>query len=507
MRGELAPPRGGAPPVAVPVRRLLLTAAAGLVAAAAFWWPLLLGGALHGHDWSSHHYHYFDWVRVSLGEHATLPLYMADAWVTPNFLGNAEAPTLGPLAWLLIVLPTDAYLKLLIVAFCAAGLAGCWWLLRDLGASPPVAALLAVVFSWSGFFASHVAVGHHWALGGWLLPLLLALFRRAALGSDAALAGACLVNAATLLGGQHQPFVWQNLLLSGFAALWALRVRSAFPLARWALVLAGTAGVAAVKLLPLWLEFADYAPQARTPGFPAAALLASFARGGQGPDLTHPGVRYEHGAGWWEYAFYVGPLALAALALGAAAARRVWPLGVVGLFFLALSLEPLGLWPWLQDLPVWRSQRSPSRFVFPALFAAAVIAAPGLERLLCDARRRWGRGAALFAWVLVALVAADLWLESRTWQRAATGPAIATRDHRPRPLVVEAPGARAELVEFAPNRLRYRVDASRPTRVVLPLRFGKRGCEWQTGDWRPFDRAGRCATGRRASSPVRWPAR
>jgi hypothetical protein len=125
------------------------------------------------------------------------------------------------------------------------------------------------------------------------------------------------------------------------------------------------------------------------------------------------------------------------------------------------------------------------------LFAAAVIAAPGLERLLCDARRRWGRGAALFAWVLVALVAADLWLESRTWQRAATGPAIATRDHRPRPLVVEAPGARAELVEFAPNRLRYRVDASRPTRVVLPLRFGKRGCEWQTGDWRPFDRAGR----------------
>jgi len=37
-------------------------------------------------------------VRIAFVEHGTLPLYMADAWVTPNFLANAESPSLAPLA-------------------------------------------------------------------------------------------------------------------------------------------------------------------------------------------------------------------------------------------------------------------------------------------------------------------------------------------------------------------------------------------------------------------------
>ena len=80
-----------------------------------FYWTLLFGGPLSGHDWSSHHYHYFDWVRIAFTEHGSIPLYMVGAWITPNFLANAEAPQLGPLAWLLFFLSTDAYLKLLIV--------------------------------------------------------------------------------------------------------------------------------------------------------------------------------------------------------------------------------------------------------------------------------------------------------------------------------------------------------------------------------------------------------
>jgi hypothetical protein len=91
------------------------------------------------------------------------------------------------------------------------------------------------------------------------------------------------------------------------------------------------------------------------------------------------------------------------------------------------------------------------------------------------------------------LVSADLWVESRAWQRAATGPAIARADHRPRPLVVQVPGVRAELREFAPNRLRYGVEASRAAQVVLPLRFGRRGAEWEAGDWRALEHEGRVA--------------
>jgi hypothetical protein len=495
MKGELAPPLGRDALAPLPARRLAGVFGAALAAALLFWSMLLFGGPLHGHDWSSHHYHYFDWVRIALSEHGTVPLYMADAWVTPNFLANAEAPTLGPLAWLLWLLPTGAYVKLLIVVFTAAGLAGAYLLMRDLEVSPALAVLAAAVFACNGFFTSHLGVGHHWAMGAYLLPALLWLYRRAALGSDGALLAAALLNAFTILGGQHQPFIWQNLLLSAFAVLWALRVRAGFPLSRWALVLLATAGLAAVKLLPLWVEFADYAPTARIQGLPAGALIAVLTAGGQGPELADPRIAYAHGSGWWEYAFYVGPVVLVCLAAGCLAARGSWPMLAIGVFFLALSVEPLGLWPLLEDLPVWRSQRGPSRFLFLALFAFLVVAASGGERLRARARAQQRRAVAVFVWGLALLVSADLWVESRAWQRAATGPAIATADHRPRPLVVQAPGARAELREFAPNRLLYRVEASRATQVVLPVRFGRRGAreaEWEAeseaGAWRPLER-------------------
>ena len=65
---------------------------------------------------------------------------------------------------------------------------------------------------------------------------------------------------------------------------------------------------------------------------------------------------------------------------------------------------------------------------------------------------------------------------------------------------MQAPGVRAELREFAPNRLLYRVEAQRAAQVVLPLRFGPRGAreaEWQVeseaGAWRPLEHEGRLA--------------
>jgi hypothetical protein len=243
---------------------------------------------------------------------------------------------------------------------------------------------------------------------------------------------------------------------------------------------------------------------ARIQGLPLGALLTTLTAGGQGPELADPRIAFAHGAGWWEYAFYVGPVALGCLLAGCLAARRCWPMLAIGVFFLALSLEPLRLWPLLEDLPVWRSQRAPSRFLFLALFAFLVAAALGGERLRARAQARRGRALAVFVWGLALWVSADLWVESRAWQRGATGPAIATVDHRPRPLLVQAPGARAELRAFAPNRLLYGVEAQRAAQVVLPLRFGPRGAreaEWQAeskagpeaGAWRPLEQGGRLA--------------
>jgi hypothetical protein len=491
MSAELAPRRGEGAPPSLGAREAVRLALAALAASALFWSPLLLRGSLHGHDWSNHHFHYFDWVRIAFVEYGSLPLYMADAWVTPNFLGNAEAPTLGPLAWLLLWLPTGAYVKLLLVLTCAAGLAGGVLLLRDVGATPAAAALVACAYAWGGFFTSHLGVGHHWAMGGWLLPGLVCLYRRAALASRPALVAAAALNAFTILGGQHQPFIWQNLLLGAFGALWALRARALFPLGALALLWLLSAGLGAAKLLPMLAEFADYAPTAKIAGLPAAALLASLAGGGQDPETTRAGLAFTHGAGWWEYTFYVGPLALVALVAGAAAGRRHAPMLAIALGFLLLALEPASLWRLVEGLPVWRSQRAPSRFLLLALFALGVAAAPGLAELERRLAARIGTRARALAWLLVAFVALDLFVASLPWQRAATGPALASRDHRPRPLVVSGAGVRAELVGFAPNRFEYRIEASRPARVALPLRYGRRGAEWDAGGAALVERDGR----------------
>ncbi len=482
MSTAIAPARGEAELPPLDARTGLRVAGAALLAATLFWSPLLLGGALAGGDWATHHFHYFDWVRVSLTHHATLPLFMADAWVTPNFLGNAEAPTLGPLAWLLVLLPTGVYLKLLIVVFTAAGLAGCWLLLRDLGVAPSVAALGSIAFAWSGFFFSHVTVGHHWAMGAWSLPLLFWLFRRGALGSTGLLVGAALLNASTIMGGQHQPFIWQNLALGAFALLWAARTGAAFPLAGLATVWLLSAGLGAVKLLPVWLEFRDYAPTARIVGFPLGSLLPALATAGRAREFVDPAISYEWGAGWWEYAFYLGPLALVALAAGCVARLRAgWPLLAVGALFLVLSVESLGVWPLLEGLPVLRSQRCPSRFLLLAVFALCIAGAAGLEGLRAAASARWPRTALVGAWLLAAAVGLDLWRESLPWQRAGVGEAIERREHHPGPEVRKSGAVLVELTDFAPNQLAYRVEAKHPLTATLPVRFGKGG---STSDWK-----------------------
>ncbi len=501
MTRDLTPPSSGAPQSTPSLRELAGVAALAVAAALIFYSTLLFGGSLNGYDWASHHYNYFDWVRISLTEFGTLPLFMNDAWVTKNFWANAESPTLGPLTPLLLVLPTGAYIKLLLVLFTAAGLTGMYVLVRDLGVRREIAVFAGLVFAFQGFFVAHLCVGHPWAMGGQLLPGLLAAFRRAALGSRAALWGTAALNAATILGGQHQPFIWQNLLLSIFAVLWAVRARSWFPVVRWTCVVLATAGLAAVKLLPLWVEFRDYAPTARVPGLPPSLVLTSLVAGGQHPEAAFAGLDYRHGAGWWEYAFYLGPVAFAAVAVGVILARRCWPLVAASAFFFVLSLEWTALdpWSWLEDLPVWRSQRGPSRFLFLALFGAFVASALGLQRLWERNESLWPRATRATAWLLALAVAASLYAASLPWQRAGVGEPLASADHQPRPLRLGTPGGvTAELVEFAPNRFVYRTRAVAPGRVVFPFRWGVGSPEWQV--------AGLLTTSERGKLAVDLPA-
>jgi hypothetical protein len=229
-------------------------------------------------------------------------------------------------------------------------------------------------------------------------------------------------------------------------------------------------------------EFAEYAPTKRIPGLPLGLLFTTLTARGQQPDFAPAGLAFTYGAGWWEYAFFVGPLALLCLVVGLAAARSGWSLLLLGAFFAWLAIAPPLLDPWLllREVPIWRTQRAPSRFLEVALFAFSVVAALGLARLFERAARRSRRLALCVTLGVTLLVGIDLHVESRAWQRAALGPPIAERDHRPQPIAFGSPaGTRVELSEFYPNRLVYRVRSPEAAQIAFPVRWGKTRAEWE----------------------------
>jgi len=479
---------------------LLYAALFSLLAPTLFYGTLLFGGPLSGHDWSSHHYHYFDWVRIALTQHGAIPLYMAGAWITPNFLANAEAPQLGPLVWLLLFVSTGFYLKLLIVLFSAAGTFGMLALLRELGVVTPLAVIAALCFAFNGFFTSHYAVGHPWAMGAQLLPLMVLLYRRAVYGSTAALLAAAVINTFTIFGGQHQPFIWQNLFLALLAAAWSVQARSTRPLRALVLLALFSAGLGAVKILPMLAEFSDYAPTQRTIGIPLEILGTTLLARGQGPDSVFPGLDFAHGSGWWEWAFYVGPLVLLFALVGCCAARRVVPYLAVGTFFLVISIHWPGTtaaggpWGLLEGLPVWRTQRSPSRFLVLAVFAFSICGALGWQRLWEARISSWPRALPLIAAVVAILVALDARIESQSWQSAAVGEGVAAYDPRPRPLSIgDSKTATAELRGVLASGFVYQVQARTPTTLVFPLRMRRGVDDWNANGLRPGSRGGKLA--------------
>jgi hypothetical protein len=234
----------------------------------------------------------------------------------------------------------------------------------------------------------------------------------------------------------------------------------------------------------LW-EFWAYDPTRVIGGFPPLAALWALVARGQAIDTQYPGVLFQYGSGWWEYDVYIGAVAALLLVVGLVAARRVWPLAAVGVVFLLLSLdwpERLGflnLWEFVQDWPILRSQRNPSRWLGLALVGFILPAGVGLQRLWVSALlTRHRRLATAGAIALLAIVVTDLYLESRRWQRIALADAPLSRDHRPPALyTTKVRGTRVELLEFAPNRLVYSIRAPLPQKVPLPFRWDQRD-EW-----------------------------
>ena len=473
-----------------PERRVIAWILATLAAAAVVAWffhPILSRDSLAGFDWPIN-LAYYDWTRTSFTEYGAFPLYMAGAPHSFNLIANPQSPVLSPLIGLLLLLPAGTYVKLLLVTYATLGLIGMIALVREHGVAPEIACFTGVVFAFNGFFLAHFAVGHPFFVAVYLLPVLLLLFERARRGSSAALWGAAGVNVLVLLEGANHPFLWQNVLLLLLASAWCLEARSLRPAWTWLRFQALSLGLGAFKLLPMLAEFLGYAAGKRNSGLPPAAALWSLMAHGQNPMTTHPDVVFQLGSGWWEYAFYVGVVPCVFVVAGLYAARRCWPLLLIGAFFLVISLDlraagtSLDPWSLIEGLPGWNTQRVPSRFLVMAIFVLLVAAAAGVQRMLDSVRERRLLHAALRGAVALGavLVLVDLRIQSIPWQGQGSGSQPVSLDRRP-PLLLApaAEGSSVRFSEFTPNRFSVAVRSPVTAHLVL---LGER--EDRKHDWR-----------------------
>ena len=337
-----------------------------------------------------------------------------------------------PWAPLYLLLDLRVALRLEIAITAAVGCFGAWLVARRFSRSPAAHLLIVAVFALSPRWALQVAGGHTMHLGYAGLPWALYFLDRAAEETSASrvatrdVAGLAVTLALMLYTGAIYPLPHTVVLLSLYALVLAISRRSWLPLG-----IVGVSGVCAVglsapRLLPL-LETLKLHPRlVPSPehiGFGEFLMVHTTKLGAPHPPIG-PWA-------WNEFAIYVGWLPLAAMLVALVAFREMRERALVytGLFAWILGFGRLGaLSPWglFHDwLPLFKSQRVPTRWLYPALLfmllAIVAIVARWTRRLGVERRRAlWFEAGYL---VLVACIALDVDLESRrSWAGQFTVP-------------------------------------------------------------------------------------
>lgn len=361
-----------------------------------FWSPAFLAGDATGFgDWQWFH-HQWEAARIAIVRWGEAPLFDPHHCGGVPLWGNPQAQVYSP-TWVLTGLAFGTTLghKLYLLGHAIVGHAGMYALSRRrFGATPLGAFVAATVWACSGFFAWHGAGGHSTFISFYWAPWLFWAWRAGAEDVRFSAAVAALMALVVAEGG-HYPFpyfvLWLGIdLLLGLV----LEPERALGALRGAIVSAGLAALlCAYRIVPILLTVLAHpneVPDADATT-PAEILTMLTARG-------HPGV-WPHRWVWNEYGGFVGWAVLALAAIGVVLmlqrAVRPGPRGLrlvrepvsllvgLGVFFLLTqgSASAWHPWPWLQELPFYRSIHVPSRFRVLLTFYLAVLAGLAIDEI------------------------------------------------------------------------------------------------------------------------------
>lgn len=402
--------------------RDLLAIGAILGCVIAFYWPLLFTESWipkGGGDLASFIYPIYTfaarWIRRGI-----VPLWNPHLYLGMPFVADNQSGLFYPINLLFFALvPELTYQAVELMSVFHVFLAGvlAYLLLRDLpslrvaaereaiagdttrkvGRIP--AAVGAIAYMLSDLFVVHPGNLNIVATAAWL-PLALLCFRRALVHKSAGWSvGTGIVLGTAALAGHAQMTLYVGLAISLLAAYdaaihaggWRARLR---PIGQLFLASAVGFGIAALALIPA-LDMNKYTvrasmsyPEAAAFSIPPAGLVGILAPGffGRGTGtFWAPWSRTEVG--------YVGvvPLLLACVGIVLGWKRspmaRFWVL--LGTFGLLMALGPYTIVHGLSYalVPLFRQLRVPARAIFLFDLSISILAAQGLDLLLCPLRR------------------------------------------------------------------------------------------------------------------------
>ena len=409
--------------------------------------PLLAApGAVLGPDT----FRSYDWLesakldafaRQSVLQWGTLPYwnpYLQGGF--PQLLHPSDG-SLSPLLLPVLLLGEGLGMKLNVLLALALGAVGVALLGRDrLDLRSPYAAFAGCAFALAGWVPCRLAVGYYESTLYGLFPLLAWLFLTSAGRPWRLLGAAALLAVCALQIHMGLPVL---MLALGLLTLLEVLRRGVGPgyLWRLALLCAGGAGLAAVKLLPMWPYLRSLGFR-REDGWPHDAFYVSAAHllNNLWDVVDAAGTYDARGANWSMEYGYIG-LGVPLLVLAGYALLRILaiPAGVrvaaaVLLLFVWLCFgfhAPLDIYQPLWSLPVFHSMRGALRYAsFVVLWMLCLLAAGGLQMAARGIGKYPLPGRAVAALAVLALAwpaVQSFWLNVGRFSRyAAPPPAAAT---------------------------------------------------------------------------------
>ncbi|HVZ23748.1 MAG TPA: hypothetical protein VG871_21890, partial [Vicinamibacterales bacterium] len=411
-------------------------AAAAVYIARAVW----SGGVLGAYPSDGTRLHYFvrEYLLQSIAD-GRLPLWNPFTQFGAPFLANMQWGVFYPLNFALARVPTDLAYNLFIAVHLALAGGFMYLLARDWALDRAPAFVAGTAFMFSGRLVSFAWGGglNHLSAIAWL-PLVVLCFSRAGAARPARRAAlwAALCSAAwaiQILSG-HPEYAFLSGLVMLVVAVWMAADRSSgstrlAPLGLWIAVVAIGLALSAVQL---GVTYEATTLSTRAFGWHAAAIPSSI-EGSYNPiriltwlipDAFGNAVSLRPASTDWlslvlkephsdEFRGYVGilPLALAFATLSGwrrdRRATMLWSITGIGLVLALGRLTPVyGLL--YRIAPPLRVFRIPARFLNIVVFAVALLAGVGAQRLIDapDARfRAWARGLGVVATLLLASVA------------------------------------------------------------------------------------------------------